>query len=307
MLHIELDGKYQNFINNWGKGMYNYVPEFGFTYEYIDIETFRQNLHLMKSKLKGLLFEIDPTADSSILQQDEKQPKEIVRGKRNVQFIDGYKKLKSSSKDNIISVAAVEFPRYKDILDYMVSYEYIVPLSIDGDTHMYVKQESFDYFEKYEMEKEEKIEMRSFDNKKVFIVHGHDAELLNEVELLLRRVGLEPIILKNEANAGRTIIEKIEELTDVGFSIVLYTACDEGRKKGTNDLQDRARQNVIFEHGFLYAKLGRNRVVALNDEGLEIPSDLSGVIYISRSQDDWKNMIMREMKSAGLEFDSTRA
>ena len=110
-----------------------------------------------------------------------------------------------------------------------------------------------------------------------------------------------------EASRTRTIIEKIEDLTDVGFAIVLYTCCDEGRKKGDEKLRDRARQNVIFEHGYLCAKLGRKRVVALNDANVEIPSDLSGVLYIPHSSADWKNQLMREMRSAGLEFDSTRA
>ena len=144
------------------------------------------------------------------------------------------------------------------------------------------------------------------DNKKVFVVHGHDHQLLQEVELMLRRIGLEPIILKNEANAGRTIIKKIEDLSNVGFGIVLYTACDEGRKKGTDTLHNRARQNVIFEHGYLYAKLGRGHVAALNDSDIELPSDLDGVLYIAHSAQDWKNQLMREMKDAGLKFDATK-
>lgn len=150
-------------------------------------------------------------------------------------------------------------------------------------------------------------EKSAMNDKAVFIVHGHDEQLLNEVELMMHRIGLQPIILKNEASGGRTIIEKIEHYTDVGFGIVLYTCCDEGRKKGTSDLRDRARQNVIFEHGYLCAKLTRKRVVALNDTGIEVPSDLAGVVYISHSDADWKNQIMREMKNAGLIFDSTKA
>lgn len=94
-------------------------------------------------------------------------------------------------------------------------------------------------------------------NNKVFIVHGHDEQLLNEVELMMHRIGLQPIILKNEASGGRTVIEKIEHYTDVGFGIVLYTCCDEGRKRGTTDLHYRSRQNVLFEHGYLCAKLSR--------------------------------------------------
>lgn len=147
---------------------------------------------------------------------------------------------------------------------------------------------------------------QKIDVHKVFVVHGHDHQLLNDLELMIRRIGLDPIILKNEANNGRTIIEKVEELTNVGFAVVLYTGCDEGRAKGAGLLQDRARQNVVFEHGYLCAKLGRNRVAALNDDGVEIPSDLSGVLYISHAAPDWKTQLMREMQAAGLEFDPTK-
>lgn len=156
------------------------------------------------------------------------------------------------------------------------------------------------------LKRDEKVEENIMDNKKVFVVHGHDHQLLQEVELMIRRIGLEPIILKNEANAGRTIIEKIEYFSNVGFGIVLYTACDEGRKKGTDTLHNRARQNVIFEHGYLYAKLGRGHVAALNDSDIELPSDLDGVLYIAHSAQDWKNQLMREMKDAGLKFDATK-
>lgn len=137
---------------------------------------------------------------------------------------------------------------------------------------------------------------------KVFIVHGHDTKVRNEVELFLRRLKFEPIILSNEASKGKTIIEKMEDYSDVAFAIVLYTACDEGRAKGTIPLSDRARQNVIFEHGFFCAKLGRNHVVALHEEGVEIPGDLSGVVYISLLN-DWKAELKKEMKAAGLEAD----
>lgn len=137
-------------------------------------------------------------------------------------------------------------------------------------------------------------------NNTVFIVHGHDTSRRNEVELFMRRIGLEPIILCNQPNGGLTIIEKIEENSDVAFALVLYTGCDEGRLKGTTDLKLRARQNVVFEHGFLINKLGRKRVVALVDDGVETPGDLSGVVYIHFSDTDWKNQVMREINSCGI-------
>ena len=143
------------------------------------------------------------------------------------------------------------------------------------------------------------------DKKKVFVVYGHDHKTRDEVELFLRRLDLEPIILSNEANNGNTIIEKLEAHSDVSFAIILYTACDEGRANGDGELRDRARQNVVFEHGYFCAKLKRKNVVALHEPGVEVPSDLSGVLYVSLD-DDWKNEVKKEMKAAEIEADWTK-
>ncbi|MBX4268893.1 nucleotide-binding protein [Clostridium estertheticum] len=145
--------------------------------------------------------------------------------------------------------------------------------------------------------------MSSINNKKVFIVHGRNTSVRNDVELFISRIGLEPIILCEQANRGMTIIEKIEANCDVSFSIVLYTGCDEGRLKGELDLNDRARQNVVFEHGYMVAHLGRANVVALTEEDIEIPGDMSGIIYISLQDPEWKQKVMKEMRAANLNFD----
>ena len=123
-----------------------------------------------------------------------------------------------------------------------------------------------------------------------------------EVSRFLEKLSIKPIILHEQPNEGKTIIEKIELNTDVGFAIVLYTPCDIGGKNKYN-LQKRARQNVVFEHGYLIGKLGRDRVVALiKDNDLEIPSDISGIIYIPYSS-DWKFEIAKELKNAGYDVD----
>lgn len=311
-LHVELDGTYQNRIKKWGASMYNYIKDMGFTYEYIDDDSLRENLTTMKGKLRGLLFDIDPNAEVNIEQRVTCQASGGYRmNAKQRKLIADYAKIKQQTAGNMaISISAEEYPRYKDTLDYMVEYEYITEIDIDfGANRMYFKQPSFESFTEIVMTQEMEDEPMStvYNNKKVFVVHGHDHALLDEVELVLRRIGLDPVIVKNEANSGRTIIQKIADLSDVGFGIILYTCCDEGRKKGTAVLRDRARQNVIFEHGYLYAKLGPGRVAALNDSGIEVPSDLAGVVYVPRSAPDWKNQLMREMRAAGLEFDSTRA
>lgn len=139
-------------------------------------------------------------------------------------------------------------------------------------------------------------------SNKVFIVHGRDAAKRQEIENVLFRAHLEPIVLMEEASQGMTLIEKIESYADVAFAIVLYTACDFGRYKEDNEFLPRARQNVVFEHGYMVAHLGRNRVVALVEDGVETPGDLSGVVYISLNNNDWKNELFREMRAAGLEI-----
>lgn len=140
-------------------------------------------------------------------------------------------------------------------------------------------------------------------SKKVFIVHGHDVANRAEVELLVKKLGYEPIVLFKQASGGKTVIEKLEDETDsVCFAIILYTACDFGRDKSDGKDQPRARQNVVFEHGYLCAKLGRDHVCALVEPGIEVPSDLAGVVYISLSG-PWDYQIAKEMKQAGLEID----
>ncbi|MBN1468091.1 MAG: nucleotide-binding protein [Fusobacteriaceae bacterium] len=148
---------------------------------------------------------------------------------------------------------------------------------------------------------------QSKNNKsRIFIVHGHDDAVKNEVARFLEKLELEPIILHEQSSDGRTIIEKIEKYSDVGFGIILYTPCDLGKDKNNEKLNARARQNVIFEHGYLIGKIGRSNVCALvKEDNLEKPTDISGVVYISMDN-SWKIQLSKEMKSAGYEIDMNK-
>lgn len=66
-------------------------------------------------------------------------------------------------------------------------------------------------------------------SSKVFIVHGHDTEMKASVARLLSKLDLEPIILHEQANQGRTLIEKFEKHADVGFAIVLVSPSGRSR------------------------------------------------------------------------------
>jgi len=144
--------------------------------------------------------------------------------------------------------------------------------------------------------------------KRVFVVHGHDNNVRNEVELFVRSIEYEPIILCKRADMGDTIIEKIErEAKDVCYAIVIYTSCDLGKGKKDENFKPRARQNVVFEHGFMCAHLGRSHVCALLEEGVEQPGDLKGVVYKPLdAAGAWKYQIADEMKAVGLEVDKNK-
>lgn len=141
-----------------------------------------------------------------------------------------------------------------------------------------------------------------FNNSQVFIVHGHDEIAKLEMAEFIESLGFEPIILHMQASSGRTIIEKIEYYSNVGFGVVLYTPCDVGSKVGALDGSYRARQNVVFEHGYLIGKLGRSRVAAVVKGTIETPNDISGVVYIALDdQGSWKEELKKEMRSIGYE------
>lgn len=143
------------------------------------------------------------------------------------------------------------------------------------------------------------------DSLKVFIVHGHDSNTRNEAELLVKQLGFEPVVLFKKPNMGDTIIEKLfRESSEAAFAIVLYTKCDEGKAVEEADLKPRARQNVVFEHGLMCGILGRKNVVALVEDGVEIPGDLNGVVYITLDDAKrWQFDVAREMKASGLQVD----
>ena len=141
-------------------------------------------------------------------------------------------------------------------------------------------------------------------NKKIFIVHGHDETLKYNMANWLRSLDLEPIILHLTANMGiKTIIDKIKENSDVRCAVVLMTADDLGKAKNEESLNPRARQNVVFEAGYFLGKLGEEHVILLYDHGLEAPGDLSGCVYIEADPyGGWKEQVRTEFKAMGIEY-----
>lgn len=147
---------------------------------------------------------------------------------------------------------------------------------------------------------------RGIMSNKVFIVHGHDEAAKLDTARTLEKAGFEAIILHEQPDMGRTIIEKFEDYADVSFAVILYTECDLGRAKENpaGSEQYRARQNVVFEHGFFVGRLGRDHVCALVKGNVEIPSDLDGIVYVSMDAAGmWKISLAKNMQAVGLPVD----
>lgn len=138
---------------------------------------------------------------------------------------------------------------------------------------------------------------------RIFIVHGHDETAVDQTEILINRFGLTPIILRNAPSGGRTVIEKFEAHSDVGAAIVLLTPDDIGGLD-TGHLLPRARQNVIWEWGYLVGRLGRQNVICLYKGSVEVPSDLHGIVTIHVGDDvrEKSEEIRRELKAAGYDI-----
>ena len=164
----------------------------------------------------------------------------------------------------------------------------------------------------------EKVTPRSSDSPsghvrqgvEVFLVHGRDDAAREKVARMLSDFELEVVILAEQPNEGRTVIEKFEQnALDVGFAVVLLTADDVGYYVGDDPstARYRARQNVILEPGYFLAALGRNRVSALIAPSVEQPSDIHGLVYIPLDPEAaWRLLLARELKAAGLDVDMNR-
>ena len=148
-------------------------------------------------------------------------------------------------------------------------------------------------------------------SKKVFLVHGHDEVAKTNLEIFLSEIGLEPVVLHRQADEGLTVIEKLEKHSDVGYAFILltpdevaYLAADEEKPDNGRTKELRARPNVIFEFGYFVGRLGRSRTCCLYTGGVELPSDVSGMIYkkFNSSIEEVAYSIIKDLKAAGYEL-----
>ncbi|MDO9577676.1 MAG: nucleotide-binding protein [Candidatus Cloacimonadales bacterium] len=140
------------------------------------------------------------------------------------------------------------------------------------------------------------------ESQKVFFVHGTDCDTSAGVLDFLNELGLEPIIIKDLALAGKTIIDEIQKRSEVKYAIGLLTPDNLGGTHA-NELNFRADQNVLLELGIFIGKLGRENVSTLFVEGVELPEDFHGYEYIEIDRsDEWKTSLIEELQAAGFEL-----
>lgn len=138
-------------------------------------------------------------------------------------------------------------------------------------------------------------------SKSVFVVHGRDLKPLKELKAMLVGFGLSPIVLHEKPSGSRTIVEKLEKHSDVGYAFVILTPDDIGSSSDAPFTSPRARQNVILEFGYFIGKLERDRVCCLHKGDVELPSDMHGIVYIpfGESVNDIRDKIIKELTEAG--------
>jgi len=136
---------------------------------------------------------------------------------------------------------------------------------------------------------------------KIFLAHGHDVDTRQQVTVFLERQGIDVIALDEQHNAGKTVIEKFEDNSDVDYAVVLMTGDDVGGKT-EQELRRRPRQNVVFELGFFMGRLKRDRVCALKGGDVELPSDIGGMVWLS-FEGKWRKDLAIELEKAGYPID----
>lgn len=153
------------------------------------------------------------------------------------------------------------------------------------------------------------VSRQSAHGNQIFVVHGHNKALrLEVVDFLTKATGHPPKVLVDEANLGRELFQKFEDVADESsFAVVLATADDIGRAMSATDERSRARQNVILEWGFFAGRLGRDRVALLCEPGIELPSDIGGLVYIALDPAGaWRLSLAKELKAAKIDLSLDR-
>lgn len=200
------------------------------------------------------------------------------------------------------------FPNNDFIPESMKSFDEIEKISDIHGTSQYLKSLLRKIADALDIKHLEILPRDTIVGTDIFIVHGHDEVIKEKTARFIEKLELTPVILHEQPNSGRTIIEKFEEYSSkIGFAVIILTPDDTAIIK-TDDgkiiEEKRGRQNAILELGFFLGAIGRKRTCVLYQEGVKIPSDYDGVIYIKIDDNDaWKLSLAKEIKQSGIHVD----
>ena len=126
----------------------------------------------------------------------------------------------------------------------------------------------------------EKIEEKQ-KPKRLFISHGRSEQWRKLQAYLEKDLAHNTLELAQEANLGRTILQKLyEEAKKCSVAVIVMSGDDI-----TEDGEIRARENVMHEIGFFQGFYGLNNVVLLHESRVNIPSNIHGLVYIPFPKD----------------------
>ena len=143
--------------------------------------------------------------------------------------------------------------------------------------------------------------------KEIFIIHGRDQDTQTMVAGFLVQLGLKPVILAKRASQGLSVAEKFQQHAHIGFVIAVLTPDDIDSPQSVSARNSRTSQNVFFELGYCAGRLGREHVCVLTKGNIDIASTEAGIVAISLDDaEGWKVSLIRELKSAGFDFDASQ-
>jgi predicted nucleotide-binding protein len=270
-----------------------------------------QSYHRPIKALARLLLHPDLESTNEILTKGLDLEKFISESEGSQGSMMGSAKLAwPDALEHTLGLTLLLIAKFGEDPDYMANFGHTFFYSgakIMGGVHAVTRQIIIPFFRDYKsyVENSAKTDFKLIlpVSNKVFIVHGHDGEAREAVARFLGKIGFDAIILHEQANRGRTVIEKVEANSDVGFAIVLLTPDDEGCSKGGVP-EPRARQNVLLELGYFIGRLGREKVCALKRGTVEVPSDFAGVVWETMdTENGWKQALGRELEAAGHSID----
>jgi predicted nucleotide-binding protein len=149
--------------------------------------------------------------------------------------------------------------------------------------------------------------------RKVLLAHGRDDRWAQAVAHLLEQAGSHELtILDQRAEQRAELLEDAgDQRAAPRYAVVLLTADDIGGRRLESAEEPyfapRARQDVVFEMGFLAAALTPACVCVLYEEGVELPCELDEISHVRLDlAGTWQPKLLMKLRRAGFDYDLNR-